>query len=107
MIILYKFEWYPCFRKTLFLIAFQKKTTLIGKDFWLDNNYIGNCCRNEVHSDTLNSYGCSKFTITVATQFYIQTIYNFIDSSIDISHHLVYTPAMLARVFSCAVVGLE
>ncbi len=32
---------------------------------------------------------------------------SFADSSIDISHHLVYTPAMLARVFSCAVVGLE
>jgi magnesium chelatase family protein len=35
------------------------------------------------------------------------TLYIFICSSIDISHHLVYTPAMLARVFSCAVVGLE
>jgi len=36
-----------------------------------------------------------------------QSIAPFLLGSIDISSLLVYTPAMLARVFSCAVIGLE
>src|SRR5260221_10056434 len=57
-------------------------------------------------------YPCRKLEVRLFEVYHnrvapVLLVCSFADSSIDISHHLVYTLAMLARVFSCAVVGLE
>jgi hypothetical protein len=49
MIILHENGCDPGGMEAVLAIGFHKKTALIAKDFWLDQNYVWNGSRDELH----------------------------------------------------------